>query len=149
VVAQDYQQLLVRRAVPTRRVVVAAALAHVQAIDEGKVYWSATLDNSPAHARYVAITFLNCSCPMRDLKRKGPEGPFLEIPPLTVGVVVVVPPVWTVPARRIVVIAVIRSAIVVVSGSGSHAYSNGTDTDANAAGTNIRAHLRHCRRRGD
>ena len=53
VVAQDYQQLLVRRAVPTRRVVVAAALAHVQAIDDGKPYWSATSGITLPHTRVM------------------------------------------------------------------------------------------------
>jgi hypothetical protein len=49
VIAADDQQVLARRAVPPRRIVVHAAVAHVHAIDDGIAKRSAALDDPPAH----------------------------------------------------------------------------------------------------
>jgi hypothetical protein len=50
VVAPDHKQLLARRAVPARRVFVKAAVANVQAINDGKAKRRAALDDPFAHA---------------------------------------------------------------------------------------------------
>jgi hypothetical protein len=47
--AADDQQVLARRTVPPRRIVVHAAVAHVHAIDDGIAKRSAALDDPPAH----------------------------------------------------------------------------------------------------
>jgi hypothetical protein len=52
-IAPDHQQVLARRAIPARRVVVDAAVAYVEAINDGVAQWPAALDNSPAHNRNV------------------------------------------------------------------------------------------------
>ena len=57
VVAPDYQQLLARRAVPARRVVVEAAVAHVRALDNRVTKRRAALDDPPAHAAYVVARY--------------------------------------------------------------------------------------------
>src|SRR5262249_11820717 len=49
VIAADDQQVLARRAVPPRRIVVHAAVAHVHAIDDGIPKRSAALDDPPTH----------------------------------------------------------------------------------------------------
>ena len=52
-VAANYQQVLAWRGVPSRWVVVNAAVAHVQAIDDGVAYRRAALDDPPTHTAYV------------------------------------------------------------------------------------------------
>src|SRR5262249_28632376 len=49
VIAADDQQVLARRAVLPRRIVVHAAVAHVHAIDDGIAKRTAALDDPPAH----------------------------------------------------------------------------------------------------
>src|SRR5215813_5310075 len=49
VIAADDQQVLARRAVPPRRIVVHAAIAHVHAIDDGIAKRPAALDDPPTH----------------------------------------------------------------------------------------------------
>jgi hypothetical protein len=44
---------LARCCVPTRRIVVHAAVAHVHAVHHGVAKWPATLDYSPAHGLNV------------------------------------------------------------------------------------------------
>jgi len=51
VLAADDQQVLARCGIPPRRVIVEAAIADVQPIDNGVTQWSAALNYSPAHAR--------------------------------------------------------------------------------------------------
>src|SRR5689334_22678660 len=48
-IAPDDQQVLARRSVPTRRIVVNSAVAHVHAINDGKIQRSTALDHSTAH----------------------------------------------------------------------------------------------------
>ena len=50
VIAADDQQVLARRGVPSGRIIVHAAVAHVHAINDGIAKRSTTLDHSPAHA---------------------------------------------------------------------------------------------------
>src|SRR5262249_33944758 len=56
-VATDDQQILARRGVPARRVVVHAAVAHVHAIDNGVPQRSTALDDSPAHGLDVILRY--------------------------------------------------------------------------------------------
>src|SRR5262249_22040171 len=49
VIAADDEQVLARRTVPPRRIVVHAAVAHVDAIDDGIAKRSAALDDPAAH----------------------------------------------------------------------------------------------------
>ena len=53
-IAPDHQQVLAGRGVPARRIIVNAAIARVQSVDDGETYRRAALDESPAHDRYVA-----------------------------------------------------------------------------------------------
>jgi hypothetical protein len=48
-IRRDGMQLLARRCIPSRRIVVHAAVAHAHAIDEGITQRSAALNNSAAH----------------------------------------------------------------------------------------------------
>jgi hypothetical protein len=48
-IAPDYQQVLARRGIPSGRVVVDAAIAHIHTLDNGVPYRSATLDHPPTH----------------------------------------------------------------------------------------------------
>jgi hypothetical protein len=56
VIAADYQQILARRGVPTRRIVMDAAVARVQALDDGEAHRSAALDDPPTHVNCVVIS---------------------------------------------------------------------------------------------
>jgi hypothetical protein len=52
-ITPDHEQILARRGVPPRRIIVYAAVAHVHALDNGITYGPTALDDSPAHDRYV------------------------------------------------------------------------------------------------
>ena len=54
-IAPDHQQVLAGGAVPTWRIVVRAAVAHVHAFKNGISQRSAALNHSAAHARYVVL----------------------------------------------------------------------------------------------
>src|SRR6516225_5355645 len=60
VVAADDQQVLTRRGIPPRRMVVQPAVAHVHAIDDGIAKRCAALDDPPAHAADVVIRWPAC-----------------------------------------------------------------------------------------
>ena len=51
VIAPDYQEVLAGGGVPTRRVVVDAAVAGVDALNKAVAQWAAALDDPPAHDR--------------------------------------------------------------------------------------------------
>ena len=53
-IAPNHQQVLAGRGVPSRRIIVNAAIARVQPVEDGEAYRRAALDDSPAHAQYVA-----------------------------------------------------------------------------------------------
>ena len=53
VVAPDHQQVLARRAVPPRRIVVHAAIANVHPVHDRVAYRRAALDDPPAHNSYM------------------------------------------------------------------------------------------------
>src|SRR6478672_10381194 len=52
-IAPDQQQLLARRAIPSQRIVVDAAIADVHPVHDAIPYGRAALDNPPAHSAYV------------------------------------------------------------------------------------------------
>ena len=54
-IAPDHQQILARRAVPTRRIVV-QALAHAHAINDGIAKRPAALDDPPTHEVDIVIS---------------------------------------------------------------------------------------------
>jgi hypothetical protein len=56
VIAADDQQFLAGRGVPARRVVVRAAVAHAQAVDDGVAKRPAGLDDPPAHGQDVIVS---------------------------------------------------------------------------------------------
>src|SRR4051812_44617460 len=56
-IAPDDQQVPARRSVPTRRIVVNSAVAHVHAINDGKIYRSTTLDHPTAHDFPLFVLF--------------------------------------------------------------------------------------------
>jgi hypothetical protein len=54
-IAPDDKQLMTGRSIPPRRIIVDAAVGHVDALDNRIPYRSAALDDAPAHNRQMAI----------------------------------------------------------------------------------------------
>jgi hypothetical protein len=50
-IAPDDEELLAWRGIPPGRIIVDAAIAHVDAFDDAITYRTAALDNPPAHDR--------------------------------------------------------------------------------------------------
>src|SRR5262245_32916955 len=71
VIAADDQQVLARRAVPPRRMVVHAAVAHVHAIDDGIAKRPAALDDPPTHG--VGYSHPSARVPARYLAINAPD----------------------------------------------------------------------------
>ena len=69
VVSPDHQQLLAGRRIPSRRIIVHAAVAHVQAIDDGIAQRSAALNHSSAHAPDIASAIADA----RSDQRRSPD----------------------------------------------------------------------------
>ena len=66
VIAPDHQQVLARRAVLSGWVVVNAAVANVQAINDGITYRRTALDDPPAHLKKMGLRGL-----LGNLRRHG------------------------------------------------------------------------------
>ncbi len=60
-IAPNHQQVLARCAVPARRIVVYAAVAHIHAGDDAVPQWSAALDDPPAHGRLCGVCLTTAS----------------------------------------------------------------------------------------
>jgi hypothetical protein len=69
-IAPDHQQVLARCAVPARRIVVDAAVAHIHAGDNAVAQRPAALDDPPAHARYVVIGRIAANARTRRIRRR-------------------------------------------------------------------------------
>ncbi len=54
-IAADYQQILTRGTIPSRRIVVNAAIPHIHSGDNAVAKRPAALDHPPAHDCYVVI----------------------------------------------------------------------------------------------
>jgi hypothetical protein len=52
VIAPDHYQILAGRGVPSRRIIVDAAVAHIDAIHYGTAYWAAALDHPPHYSLF-------------------------------------------------------------------------------------------------
>jgi hypothetical protein len=59
VIAPDYKQVLTRRGIPPRRIIMRTAVADIYPFDDAIAQWTAALDDPPAHDRQVAITPAN------------------------------------------------------------------------------------------
>jgi hypothetical protein len=57
-IAADDKELRAGRGILAGWIVVNAAVVHVEALDDAITYRSATLDDPPAHKRYVVTTEL-------------------------------------------------------------------------------------------
>jgi len=78
-IAPDYKQVLARRAVPTRRIVVHAAVADIHPGDDTAAQRSAALNDPPAHAQSdedcsVQITGISVCHICSGVRRVLPDG---------------------------------------------------------------------------
>src|SRR5262249_47660727 len=74
VIAADHEQVLARRAVPPRPIVVHAAVTRVHAIDDGIPKRSAALDDPPAHAPDIGARGVDASSSSADSSLSPPVG---------------------------------------------------------------------------